>query len=335
VTQAYRQVLRGEANYSRIAEQLGVTPRGAALILRNPIWKGWRIIDKKRDPASTGKYSRQDGRQADRRKIQRSADEIIKVQVIKRPLITESQWERAQQIMQQKQSLHWRNRKDYKPRFTYAGFLSCARCGQPVHSVLARRDYYVCRASRLDHTCKAGYMRREQLEQILDKLFSDHLTNPKFVSQCLASLRRQQQAATDARRIPQLQQAVEQLRRRRTQVTDLFLEGKFDRAEYDQRLARIDRDLKAAQSALQEAAEYVPKGLAAEQLVEALAPLAEWQHWTYKQKRATLAVLAPKIKVAEYRVTAVGLTVGRSSFSTLAHADFTMTAPMSATVRRP
>ncbi len=59
---AYKQVLRGDINYVSIAKRLGVTPRGAALILQNPIWKGWRILDKKkRDPSSNGKYESEDG----------------------------------------------------------------------------------------------------------------------------------------------------------------------------------------------------------------------------------------------------------------------------------
>jgi DNA invertase Pin-like site-specific DNA recombinase len=48
VREAFRQFLAGNQSYSRLAKLVGVTPRGMHLILRNPIWTGWRVIDKKR-----------------------------------------------------------------------------------------------------------------------------------------------------------------------------------------------------------------------------------------------------------------------------------------------
>src|SRR5580700_799250 len=49
VREAFRQFLAGNQNYVQLARMVGVTPRGMHLILRNPIWIGFRVIDKKRD----------------------------------------------------------------------------------------------------------------------------------------------------------------------------------------------------------------------------------------------------------------------------------------------
>ena len=52
----------GQHNYKVLARILGVTPRGAHSILRNPIYTGWRIIDKKRDISAAGRYLGENGR---------------------------------------------------------------------------------------------------------------------------------------------------------------------------------------------------------------------------------------------------------------------------------
>src|SRR5882724_3951402 len=93
VREAYRRFLAGEQSYVSLSQLVGVTPRGMHLVLRNPIWMGWRIIDKKRDTSSAGRYPSVNGRQADRRKIARAEDEVIRVQVIQEPLISPADWQ--------------------------------------------------------------------------------------------------------------------------------------------------------------------------------------------------------------------------------------------------
>lgn len=155
-----------------------VNPR---IILRNPIWTGWRVIDKRRDPSGAGKYAGTNGRQADRRKIARADEDVIRVQVIENPLITQQEFETVQKIMDLKQRKHWRSRPGYEHRFTYNGFLTCSICGEVVHTALAGRDYYACKSRRTDHKCPSKYMARERLEELLDGLFAEQLTSPTFL----------------------------------------------------------------------------------------------------------------------------------------------------------
>ncbi len=54
VREIYRQFLAGNHNYQNLAKLVGVTPRGLHLIMRNPIYTGWRVIDKKRDLSNGG-----------------------------------------------------------------------------------------------------------------------------------------------------------------------------------------------------------------------------------------------------------------------------------------
>jgi hypothetical protein len=44
-----------------------------------------------------------------------------------------------------------------------------------------------------------------------------------------------------------------------------------------------------------------------ERLIEAFAPVAEWEYWTRDQKRQVLSTLVPDIRVADYKVESLGL----------------------------
>ena len=304
VREAFRQFLSGNQSYSALSKLLGVTPRGAHLILRNPIWTGWRIIDKKRDTSAAGKYASKNGRQADRRKIMRAPDDVIRIQVIHEPLITQADFDTVQNIMDRKQQRHWRSRPGYEHRFAYRGFLTCSECGEIIHTAFARRDYYVCAGRRRDHKCRTKYMAREQLEAILDDLFADHLLDPAFIAQCIGELRRRAEQDGSALRIKRLNSQINALRSKRDRVIELFIDGLISREERDGRLRAIDRDVQTAQNTLMR---ETPTTLDTQALVKALLPLAEWRHWSSEQKRKTLSTIVSDIRVADYKVASVGL----------------------------
>jgi site-specific DNA recombinase len=306
VREAFRQFLAGKQSYSVLAEMVGVTSRGMHLILRNPIWTGWRVIDKKRDMSGAGKYKGINGRQAGRRKVARAAEDVIRVQVIQEPLISRADFEAAQRIMDVKQRKHWRSQPDIVHRFTYNGFLTCTECGEPIHTALARRDYYACKGRRNDHVCKTKYMGREKLEAMLDGLFADQLSSPHFLEQCVETLRKRSEQGRSGVEIHRLTTEINALRRKRERVIDSFMEGVIDREDRDQRLTAIDVGIRVAQDALTR--EAVDTRLDAAMLVEALTPLVEWQYWTREQKRVVLSTLIPEIRVADYKVESLGLS---------------------------
>ena len=63
IREAFRQFLAGNQSYAQLAKMVGVTPRGMHIIMRNPIYSGWGVIDKKRDLSGAGKYPSVNGRQ--------------------------------------------------------------------------------------------------------------------------------------------------------------------------------------------------------------------------------------------------------------------------------
>jgi DNA invertase Pin-like site-specific DNA recombinase len=305
VSEAARQFISGNHNYAEIAKMLGVTPRGAHLILRNPIWTGFRVIDQKRDPSAAGKYVGINGRQADRRKIDRAPEDVIRIQVIDKPLLTQEEFDILQQRMDLKQQKHWRSWTDYTHRFTYNGFLTCPICGEPIHTVFARRDYYVCKGRRTLHKCQTAYMGRDRLEKILDGLFASSLSNSSFLLECVDELLRRSTKRELGNDIQQVNAEISGLCRKRQRVIDSFIDGTIDKPERDQRLGPIDAGIRTRQETLSR--NEVGPALDMEKLIAAFAPLAEWEFWTRDEKRRVLSALIPDIRVADYKVDSLGL----------------------------
>jgi len=305
VREAFRLFLAGHQNYNEVARLLGVTPRGAHLILRNPIWTGWRVIDEKRDLSAAGRYRNANGRQADRRRVPRSPEEVIRVRVIDEPLIAEEAFQAVQRIMDMKQSKHWRAQSNIERRFTYNGFLTCSECGEVIHTAWSRRDYYACKGRRTLHACRTRYMAREKLEGLLNCMFGGKLTDPEFVEKCVRELQARNETNQSAGNIQRLTSEITCLRARRSRVVDSFVDGTIDRPERDRRIAVHDRDIQRLEETLLQ--QSPDERLEAQAFVEAFAPLAEWEHWTRDQKRSVLATLVPDIRVADYKVESLGL----------------------------
>src|SRR5215831_10521159 len=91
VREAFRRILSGDTSYRRIAAELGLNRSTMREILQNPIWNGWRVYNKRRDPSSNALVLRPGGRQGYRKKMDRDPDEIIRVKVIQEPLLTDAQ----------------------------------------------------------------------------------------------------------------------------------------------------------------------------------------------------------------------------------------------------
>lgn len=305
VREAFRQFLAGNQSYNQLAQLLGVSPRGMHLIMRNPIWTGWRVIDKKRDGSAAGKYPSANGRQADRRKVARTPEETIRVKVIKEPLISEADFQAVQRIMDLKQEKHWRSQPDIEHRFTYNGFLTCSTCGQIIHTAFARHDYYACKGRRTAHSCPTRYMARKKLEGVLDEMFVERLGNHDFVSACLDSMRKRSAQNDSAVQAQRLTDEIHSLRDKRSRVMEAFFDGLIDSGERDRRISSIDIKIKAAQNILLR--ESPARGLTADALLTMLSPLSEWEEWSRNQKRSVLSAMVPDIRLSNYVVESIGL----------------------------
>ena len=302
VREAFRLLLSGILSYTEIGRRVGIEPFNLRLILRNPIYTGWRFIDKKRDNSPGAKRTKKDGRQGDRRKISRTPEEVIRIKVIETPLVSENDFAKAQELMNLKRQRHWKTKTGYEHRFVYNGFLICSNCGRIVYTGHCGTDYYVCKGKRLSgEKCQSRYMRRDILDKALDSMIANQFTDRDFlynlVKACMDKGARVDEDMSRARARLGFQQ--NSLRVKRQRVVDSFIDGVIDRLERDKRLSVIDSELsKVSGTLLREP----PRPITAESIAIALEPFLGWATLGREEKRRILRATGTEIKVADYRI---------------------------------
>lgn len=295
VKESFRLFLSGDTSYTSIGRKVGIEAYNIRVILRNPIYTGWRVIDQRRDPAPGAKRTKAHGRQGDRAKIARAPEDVIRVKVME-PLVSESDFNQTQRLMELKKTNHWRTRDGYEHRFAYNGFMNCV-CGGLVYTKFRRVDYYICKDK-----CGVGYMRRDRLEPELDRLFAERLTRPLFLQGIVKGLQAQQPANNTERLTEQLKQ----IEGKRQRVLDSYFEGILSIPERDNKLNEINTNRRVVSDLI--ARERPRVEVTAETLAKAFAPFKEFDLLSRDDKRQLLNTITPSIVVADYEVK--GLFVG-------------------------
>jgi DNA invertase Pin-like site-specific DNA recombinase len=300
VREVFRMFLSGHTNYVELSKVLDLTTPGLKSVMRNPIYTGWRVIDKKRDMSLAGLYPTKDGRQGDRRKIKRDPADVIRVRIEQlEPLITEPDFERVQNLMDLKRENSWRSRSDLSRRYSYNGYLNCP-CGSLVWTKQYRDDYYVCRDK-----CGAHYMRKDRLEPILDDLFARRLTDPEFLDRHILSPMESQPALQ--RNTALLHSQIASLCGKRKRVLDGYFDGVIPAQDRDERIEAIDRETKIIEALL--ANDTPADHFSLDSLCAAFRPFVQFDLLSRDDKRILLNTLAPKIVVKDYQVDGIWLSL--------------------------
>ena len=319
VREAARLFLSGETSYKDVGDRLGIRPFNLRNILRNRVYTGVRVIDKRRDPSSNAIRTRGDGRQGDRPKISRSPEDVIRVKVLE-PIISEDEFERLQRILDLKKQKHWRARPDHHRRFVYGGFLRCGSCGNFVYTHShAPRDWYVCKSRTAEARkerrskglpdCENVYMRRERLEQSLDVLISDRLRDRTFLRQIATAYASQSPNGVKPE-LARVESGLVEVQEKRRRVMDAYFENLIDRPERDRRLAVLESDA-ALYGNLATRAPSSPPKLTSKELARVFRVFHEWAFLSGGDKRKLLRAAMPEIHVADYRVTGLSLIPGQ------------------------
>jgi DNA invertase Pin-like site-specific DNA recombinase len=315
VVEAFRLFLSGETSYVEVGRRVSIDPINLRYILRNPIYTGWRIYSKRRDPTARGLRVRPDGRQGDRRKINREPSEVIRVRVLE-PMVSEIDFQRLQQILNLKKENHWRARPEHERRFTYSGFLRCGSCGNLIYTHSSkRREWYVCksrtwpaRLSRLKkelEPCTNPYMRRERMESSIDNILAERLTDVDFLKRLAFEYADRARLGTTATNIPNVKRKLKELEAKRQRLLDGYLDNLIDSTEFNRRLEKI----KTEQSFYDEklaGVTSVETEISAEKLAKSFEAFQEWMFLSRTDKRRLLQAIIPEIHVENYRVTKVG-----------------------------
>jgi hypothetical protein len=197
--------------------------------------------------------------------------------------------------------------------FTYNGFLWCAKCGERLHTFRNQfdRHYYICSGKkRKDEAgnvlCQFScYQGRDKLEPILDRLFTEQLTDRHFLRRLYDYQLAQAERRGSESRVVRLRANLERLEGKRQRITDLYVDGELSREDRTLRLAHLDRELRETRELL--AAETPMPVVTVANLAALFAPFVEWPYLVREEKRRILASLGPEIKAADYQIQSMSL----------------------------
>jgi DNA invertase Pin-like site-specific DNA recombinase len=312
VRTAFRLILAGETSYTVLSHRLHIPRTNLRFMLTNPIYTGWRVYGEKRDPSANGYVCNPGGRQGYRRKIRRAADEVIRTKVLE-PLVSETDFNRVQQIIELKRAKHWRVRGEAPNRYTYNGFLTCGDCGSLLYTHTANDEYFICksrntrearlRASRGLVPCSNPYMLRKKLEPKIDVLLGKKLLEPDFISRVVDEFNSRTKGSSDGvTENAMITKKLATLEAKRKRVLEAFYDGVIEKSERDRRIEQVDADLSAFRKIVLETMPAAADAPAEAEIEAALEPLADWEFLDRDDKRKLLGVLCPEIRVDRYVV---------------------------------
>jgi site-specific DNA recombinase len=186
---------QGVRNYSELGRHVGLGNAGVKVVLRNPIYTGWRVIDKKRGGT---KRTSKSGKMY-RVKVARAEEDVIRVKVLE-PIISEECFERVQQAMAETKFNFISQHRSNDRVNLGTGLAFCGCCGQPLFAVSGKKDkgagpkpgFYQCKANYYLYRkrlggCKQRHLRNDYLDQAIVELGRHILTNPQTLARILES----------------------------------------------------------------------------------------------------------------------------------------------------
>lgn len=224
---------QGIRNYSELGRKVGLGPASVKCVLRNFIYTGWRVIDKRRGPkrvSATGKTYRV--------KVARAESEVIKHKVLD-GIISEECFQRVQaEIAVTKFNHNERFRSDDAVNIG-TGIAFCGCCGQPLFCISGRRrkdsdqktGYYQCKANHYLYKprlngCSQRHLNSNDVDEAIVILAATVLRSETHLSTMLAeSFRRSTELVTPFAQVAPPLAQFDELSKRDKRLLDAYEEG--------------------------------------------------------------------------------------------------------------
>lgn len=247
VVEAFRLIDEdGNTNLSNVGKMVGIQNRTLSNLLKNPIYTGWRVYDKKRGDE---KYHKADAKQADRKKVAR--DIPIRVKVIDPPAVSQERFDRVQQILDEKNT-KWRRQRDARQINLGTGIAVCAHCGRRLYASSglrvagSRQGYYYCannnylnRAKGM--SCKQTNIPTQIIDLTLIAFAAEHLGSVGFITKLAEKLRcptEESSAANFTKRIAELE-------KRKGRILIAYESGAVELDELKRRRTELDKEIES------------------------------------------------------------------------------------------
>jgi Recombinase zinc beta ribbon domain/Recombinase len=296
--------------YAQIARGLNLPRTNLRFILRNPIYMGVRQYDQRRDPTSAGYTAGNDGRQGHRRKILRAPEDVIRLRVMD-GLVSQEMFQAVQQILDSRATRELAVRSKNAPKYLFNGFLRCGECNSPMYSHTNQKDnHYYCklngtraRKRNPESVCPTPYIRAAVIEPKIEELLSSRLQDDDFLTG-IAEAYLQHQSEQVLKDVPDpnvVQSQIENLTAKRGRILEAFFDGTIDREQRDERLGRLDEELKVYQGMLAMSPVAEPT-VSTGALADVFSAFAEMPFLQRANKRLLLRTLGVQISVSGYKI---------------------------------
>ena len=311
---AYEKFVHDGLSLSTISKTLGKTLTGCRLILKNSIYKGILTFDQKRGEP----YDTVDGRQPDRKRVQRRDSEIITVRVFggkgqEDQIVSDELWESAQRMILNSARSNRKQRALTAPEIWASGFLTSAYEGLPKtgftnmdisspirHVVYGksngrnRKASYTCRCRTKDPAappslCDLGWLQAGYVNTAIDKYLTD-LSNEKwFLSEVRKSIRtpnhRDRVLAKKS-----LEKSLRTLQGQERRLAELYVEDRISKVEHNKRQDKIRKQTISIENSLSKLKKDKAHGLPSSHDFSRMT--REWAYdatWMPEEKREWLA----------------------------------------------
>lgn len=305
---------QGIQNYRELQRLTGFHHRTIPNLLKNEIYIGYRTYTQKRSPEKNIKPG---GRQGDKRKINRSPDEIIRIKVIDDPAINEDVFREIQELVKRKNTEYHKKKSRPGEKFLYAGFLRCGECGQILYSTSGgrnhKKDYYYCRSKNYLYEkknsvskCPSCYLQKEQVENTVTSFVSERLTEKDYLKGLIGLAFSDNKFKETETQTLHLKQEVKRIEKKRAKILDLYGDGLFTKEELDKKVNALNDETSAIKVRLAklERSEALKRDIVARENIEPIiTTLAEFPYWNPAQKRTFL-----KSQMPEFSLTKEGIT---------------------------
>jgi len=322
---------KGIHNYKELERRTGIHHRTISNLLRNEIYTGYRVYTEKR---GAEKVLKKDGRQGYKKKVQRSPDEIIRVKVIDKPIVSERVFGEVQEIIRNKNRQYHQRRPQTGERYLYSGFLKCGVCGAIIYTNTGgrghKKDYYYCSTKNYLNIRKHGptkctscYMQKELVEGTITSFLAEKLTDKDYLMEMIDASLSDDQHNDLQNEAEEVKARLKKLEKKRLKMLDLYGEGLYKREELDKKVNTINDEtntLKRTLLQIESTMLFQDKFLLSQSIQPIVTTLAEFNYWTAKQKRDFLQTQVPTFYITPeglssftLRVCNSGTPVGRGS----------------------
>jgi DNA invertase Pin-like site-specific DNA recombinase len=242
----------GVRNYCELQRRTGINHATIRVILRNPLYTGWRVIHSRRGDkrvSRTGKNYRV--------KVKRSAEEVIRVQVLKHPAVSEEVFERVGKEMERTKLNHIeRFRVDMAVNLA-AGTGVCAHCGEALFCSSGkkadgrRKGYYQCKRNYYLYKarmggCKQPNLRQEDVDHCIIEFTGKILTDPDTLASIISESFARRKATVVELPSASPDSYLADLKRRDERLLAAYEGGAIEMAELRSRREELRREMDSA-----------------------------------------------------------------------------------------